>query len=116
MGNNCLLCSCLCTPLVRPYMVASGASICNVFKPCTATGSELLSFLTCLHTTTVLMLTIFSVAETLSMKARRNHCPGMQNVRFRFPFRAQIRHGLVLKLPFGNDEGGLGDVTDCSSL
>ena len=51
----------------RPYLVlGSGEILCrpwyaNVFEPHTAIGSELFFFLTCLHTTTFLLLSIFSL-------------------------------------------------------
>ena len=40
-----------------------------------AAGSELFSYLTCLHTTTLVFLSIFSLAETISIKMRNVYFP-----------------------------------------
>ena len=40
----------------------------QVFEPRTATGSVLFSFLTCLDTTTFILLSVFSLVETISLK------------------------------------------------
>ena len=48
----------------------------------TATGSELFYYLTCLHTITFILLSIFSVVETIRLKIRRR--PLSCDVHFRF--------------------------------
>ena len=43
-------------------------------------------------TTTTTMLSIFSLSKNEKLwKSGRDHCPGMQNVHFRFPSIAQKR-------------------------
>ena len=61
-----------------------------------APGSKLLSYLTCLHTTTYMLLSIFSLVETITLEIWEQPGPGMQNVDFWFPSVAQKCH--VLKL------------------
>ena len=41
----------------------------RMFEMRTATGNELFSLLTCLHTTTFISLSIFSLLDTLSLKS-----------------------------------------------
>ena len=48
------------------YLIGSLST--RVFEKRTATGSELFSFLTCPHTTTFTLLSIFSPLETSSKK------------------------------------------------
>ena len=57
----------------------------------TATGSELFSFLTCPHTTTFPLLSIFSPLEMNSIKFGRLDGPSMQNVLFRLLSASQTR-------------------------
>ena len=45
-----------------------GSLSTRVFDTRTATGSELFSLLTCLHTTTFISLSVFSLLETLILK------------------------------------------------
>ena len=40
----------------------------NIFEPRTATGSVLFSYLTSLHDTIFILLSIFSLVETISLK------------------------------------------------
>ena len=47
-------------------------------------GVTFFSYLTCLLTTVFLLLSIFSLIEAISLKIERDHCPGMENVHFRF--------------------------------
>ena len=63
----------------------------RVFETRTATGSELFSFLTCLHTTTFTLPSIFSPLEMISIKSGRHHCPSARNVLFRLPSASQKR-------------------------
>ena len=70
----------------------------RVFETRTATGSELFSFLTCLHTTTFTFPSIFSPLEMISIKI----CPSARNVLFRLPSASQKRaclSSLMLFLP-----------------
>ena len=53
-------CACNCTVDTR--------HACNVFEPRTATGSALFSYLTSLHTTTLMLLSLFSLEETIILK------------------------------------------------
>ena len=52
---------------VRAVMIL-GSTAPEVFEPRTTTGSGMFSYLTCLHTATFILLTIFSLAETVSLK------------------------------------------------
>jgi len=70
----------------------------DVFEVRTAPGSELLSYLTCLHTTSFIILSIFSLVKTISLKIWE------RPLQFRFKSVAQ-RHRL-LKLSIAGDEGG----------
>ena len=42
----------------------------DVFERGTATGSDLFSYLTCLHTNIFILLSIFSIGEKVSLKIR----------------------------------------------
>ena len=64
----------------------------HVFETWTATGSELFSLLTCLHTTTLTLPNIFSLLEMIIIKINLRdtmHCPGTQNVLFRLRSASQ---------------------------
>ena len=63
----------------------------RVFETRTATGSELFSLLTCPHTTTFTLLSIFSPLEISSIKPGRQYGPGTRNVLFRLPSASQKR-------------------------
>ena len=51
----------------------------------------------CLHTTKFILLCIFSLVGTISLKTGRDHNPGTRNDHFRFPSVTQKRH-LLTKL------------------
>ena len=70
----------------------------DVFEARTSTGSELLSYLTCLHTTSFIILNIVSLVKTISLKIWE------RPLQFRFKFVAQRRR--LLKLSIAGDEGG----------
>ena len=59
----------------------------SLSKPRMTTRSEQFSYLSCLHTTIFILLSIFSLVETISLKIwpGRHQCPGMQSVHFQFP-------------------------------
>ena len=61
-----------------------------------ATGSELFSYLTCLHTATFILLRIFSPVEPISLKSLKAHYPGMRNAHLRFRSVPQKRRLLKL--------------------
>ena len=44
----------------------------------------LLYYLTCLHTTTSILLSIHSLVGTISLKIWERHRPGVRNIHFRF--------------------------------
>ena len=86
------------------YFVHDGAHIANThassslsrvireltrdFETRTASGSELFSLITRLHTITFTMLSTFSRLWMISV---RHHCPGTRNVLFRLPSASQKR-------------------------
>ena len=79
----------------RAFAVAApslGSLSTRVFETRTATGSELFSLLTCLHTTTLTLPSIFSPLEMISIKMF--HCPGTRNVLFQLPSASQKRASL----------------------
>ena len=47
------------------------------------------SLLTCLHTTTFILLIVFPLVEKNSSKSGGGHCPGVRNVHLRLPSVAQ---------------------------
>ena len=61
-----------------------------------AARSEVFSYLTGLHITTLILLGTFSLVKTISFQSGRDHCPGMQNTHFRFSSVPQKRHLLKL--------------------
>ena len=62
-----------------------------VFETRTTTGSELFSLLTCFHTTTFTLLSIFSPLEMINIKIWGHRCPGRRNFLFRLPSLSQKR-------------------------
>ena len=70
-----------------------------VFETWTATGSELFSLLTCHHTTTFTLLSIYSPLEMIVSKSGRQYDPSPPNVLFRLPSASQFSKTRVLKLP-----------------
>ena len=77
----------ICTTLEKTQVVK------KELKPRTAT---------CLHTTTFILLCIFSLVGTTSLKTGRDHNPGTRNDHFRFPSVARKRH-LLTKLSCKKD-------------
>ena len=69
----------------------------HVFETRTATGSELFSFLTCFHTTTFTLLSIFSPLEMISTKIWE--IPLSWHVRCSLPVAVRVSKMRVLKLP-----------------
>ena len=61
------------------------------------TGSELFSFLTCFHTTTYILLSIFSPLEMISIKIWET--PLSWHAKFSFPVAVRVSKTRVLKLP-----------------
>ena len=72
----------------------------DVFEQQTSARSEQFPYLTSLHTTTFLFLSILSLVETVSSNSGRDLHPGIRNVHFQFPSVAQ-KHCL-LKLSNNN--------------
>ena len=73
------------------------AKACDVFEPRTATGSEVFFYLTCLHTTTVTLLSIFSLVETISSKIWER--PLSWQAKCSLPFSSMAQKRRMLKLP-----------------
>ena len=63
----------------------------------TATGSELFSLLTCLHTNTFISLSIFSILETISLKIWER--PLSWRAKYSLPVAVRVLKTRVLKLP-----------------
>ena len=78
-------------------LVILGSLSTRVFETRTATGSSCFPFLTCLHTATFTLLSIFCSLEMISLTSTRHHCPGTRNVFFRLPSASQKR--ACFKLP-----------------
>ena len=73
-----------------------GSLSTRVFKTRTATGSELFSLLTCPHTTTFTLLSIFSPLETISIKIWVTI--GSSNAKYSFPVAVRVSKTRLLKL------------------
>ena len=69
----------------------------HVFETRTATGSELFSLLTCFHTTTFALLSIFSPIEMISTKVWET--PMSWHVKCSLPVALRVSKSRVLKLP-----------------
>ena len=69
----------------------------RVFETRTATGSELFSFLTCLHTTTFTLPSIFSPLEMISIKIWET--PLSFHTKCSLPVAVRVSKTSVLKLP-----------------
>ena len=67
-----------------------------VFETRTATGSELFSLFTCLHTTTFTLLNIFSPLEMISIKIWET--PQSSHAKCSFPVAARLSKTHVLKV------------------
>ena len=74
-----------------------GSLSTRVFETRTATGSELFSLLTCLHTKTFTLLSIFSPLEMISIKIRETPLPWY--AKCSLPVAVRISRMRVLKLP-----------------
>ena len=69
----------------------------HVFETRTATGSELFSLLTCLHTTTVTLPSFFSPLEMISIKIWVT--PLSWHAKRSFPVAVRVSKTRVLKFP-----------------
>ena len=69
----------------------------HVFETRTATGSELFSLLTCFHTTTFTLLSIFSPLEMINTKIWET--PLSWHAKFSLPVAVRVSKTRVLKLP-----------------
>ena len=76
-----------------------------VFETLTATGSELLSLLTCLHKTTFTLLSIFSPLEIIGIKTGMT--PLSWNAKCSLPVAVRVSKTHVLKLPVAATSGKL---------
>ena len=85
-----------------PHHREIGSLSTHVFETRTATGSELFSLLTCFHTTTFTLLSIFSPLEMISTKIWQT--PLSWHVKCSLPVVVRISKTRVLKLP--NDDVG----------
>ena len=74
-----------------------GSLSTRVFETRTATGSELFSLLSCLHTTAFALLSIFSPLEMLGIKIWET--PLSRHAKFRLPVVVRVSKTCVLKLP-----------------
>ena len=93
-----------CTSLKPPSsclravgLSASASLRTRVFETRTATGSELFSLLTCLHTTIFTLLSIFSQLEMISIKIWVTPLPW--HVKFSLLVAVRVSKTCVLKLP-----------------
>ena len=74
-----------------------GSLSTHVFETRTATVSELFSLLTCFHTTTFTLLSIFSPLEMIGTKIWET--PLSWNVKYSLPVTVRVSKTRVLKLP-----------------
>ena len=74
-----------------------GSLSTRVFETRTATRSELFSLLTCFHTTTFTLLSIFSPLEMISIKIWEK--PLSWHAKFSLPFAVRVSKTRMLKLP-----------------
>ena len=78
----------------------------RVFETRTATGSEMFFLLTCLHTTTFTLLSIFSPSEMISIKIWET--PLSWHVKCSLPVAVRVSKTRVPYLPNKNKGGGKG--------
>ena len=78
-------------------LIILGSLSSRVFETRTATGSELFSLLTCLHTTTFTLLSIFSPLEMISIKIQETSLPWY--AKCSLPVAVRVSRTRVLKLP-----------------
>ena len=76
----------------------------HVFETRTATGSELFSLLTCFHTTTFTLLSIFSPLEMISTKIWET--PPSWHVKCSLPVAVRVSKTRVFKLSIIAGGGG----------
>ena len=74
-----------------------GSLSTRVFETRTATGSELFSLLTCLHTTTFTLLSIVYLLEMISIKICETPLPW--HAKCSLPVAVRVSKTRVLKLP-----------------
>ena len=79
------------------FAVEVGSLSKRVFETRTATGSELFSLLTCPHTTTFTLLSIFSPLEMIRVKIWET--PLSRLTKCSFPVAVRVSKTRVLKLP-----------------
>ena len=96
-GPHCLLLTCLDTSGKQRDTITLGSLSTRVFETRTATGSELFSLLTCLHTTTLTLPSIFSPLEMISIKMWET--PLSWNTRCSLPIGGRVSKTRRLKLP-----------------
>ena len=84
-------------PTQYPLCLILGSLSMRVFETRTATGSELISFLTCPHTTTLTLLSLFSPLEMSSIKIWETIGLSTQNVLFWLPSASQ-KHACLSSL------------------
>ena len=81
-------------PQEKIHELPVGSLSTRVFETRTATGSELFSLLTYLHTKNIYIAKyLFSIRDDWYKEdtTGRHHCPGSQNVLFRLPSPSQKR-------------------------
>ena len=78
-----------------------GTLVMHDFETQTATGSEQFCLLTCLYTTTFILLSIFSPLEMISIKICET--PLSWHLKCALPVGVRVFKTLVLKLPTDND-------------
>ena len=83
--------------VLRVQKLTIGSLSKCVFEMRTATGSELFSLLTCLHTTTFISLSIFALLEALSLKIWER--PLSWRAKYSLPVAFRVSKTGVLKLP-----------------
>ena len=91
-GRVCYLCHMCSMTFFKPVLVLGSLS---VFETRTATGSELFSLLTCFHSTTFTLLSIFSPLEMISTKTWET--PLSWHAKCSLPVAVRISKTPVLK-------------------
>ena len=84
----------------------------RVFEMRTATGSELFSLLTCLHTTTFTLPSIFSPLGMINIKMWET--PLSCHAKCSLPVAVRVSKTRVLKLPIMTGKGRYGNVGECA--
>ena len=88
----------------RSHVSTLGSLSKRIFETRTATGSELFSLLTCVHTTTFTLLSIVSLLQKISIKIWKT--PLSWHAKCSLPVAVCVSKTCVLKLPIVWGKGG----------